>query len=151
MNFREVGKLPSSIRLIIRTFGLPTCNLIVTDHENSYRQRPQAETPGKRSPDGRLLEYAWNKEIASRINDRLLTLGYDSSLLVPEIGCISLTERCSRTNDWCARLGKDNVSLVSVHVNAAGNGDPDKEEAFYILKHTPGRCPHRKRFHGLQR
>lgn len=45
------------------------------------------DTPGKRSPDGALREYAWN---------RLIT----------------------------ARIGKDNVILISIHTNAAG---PDLE------------------------
>ena len=38
------------------------------------------DTPGKRSPDGVLREYAWNRLIASRIVDRLLSLGLDADL-----------------------------------------------------------------------
>lgn len=81
------------------------------------------ETPGKRSPDGVLREYAWNRLIASRIVDRLLSLGLDAELLVPEERDISLPERCRLVNTWCRRLGKNNVVLISIHVNAAGRGD----------------------------
>ena len=81
------------------------------------------ETPGKRSPDGRLLEYAYTRGIARRIVSALTAQAYDAELLVPEQEDISLQERCRRVNDWCRRLGKDNVILVSIHINAAGLGD----------------------------
>ena len=56
----------------------------------------------------------------SRIVDRLLSLGLDAKLLVPEERDISLPERCRRVNAWCRRLGKDNVIVISIHANAAG-------------------------------
>lgn len=73
------------------------------------------ETPDKRSPDGRLLEYLENRIIARGI--------VDASLLVPEETDISLPERCRRVNEWCRQLGRQNVILVSLHCNAAGHGD----------------------------
>lgn len=79
-------------------------------------------TPGKRSPDGRFLEYRFNREIASRLNVRLLQFGYDSRIIVPEQEDISLAERCRRVNAVCQALGKDNVILISIHANASGNG-----------------------------
>lgn len=79
-------------------------------------------TPGKRSPDGRFLEYRFNREIASRLNARLLQLGYDSRIIVPEQEDIPLAERCRRVNAVCQALGKDNVILISIHANASGNG-----------------------------
>ena len=79
-------------------------------------------TPGKRSPDGRFLEYRFNREIASRLNARLLQLGYDSRIIVPEQEDIPLPERCRRVNSICQSLGKDNVILISIHGNASGNG-----------------------------
>ena len=81
------------------------------------------DTPGKRSPDGVLREYAWNRLIASRIVSALTDLGHDASLLVPEQDDIPLPERCRRVNTWCQRLGKNNVILISIHANAAGRGD----------------------------
>ena len=80
-------------------------------------------TPGKRSPDGRFREYAWAREIALAIVADCKDLGYDAELLVPEEYDVCLSARCYRANCWCERLGKSNVLLVSIHVNAAGKGD----------------------------
>ena len=79
-------------------------------------------TPGKRSPDGKFREYAYNREIAKRIVADLIDRGYDAELLVPEDNDISLEERVRRVNALCGAHGKSNVILVSIHVNAAGNG-----------------------------
>ena len=79
-------------------------------------------TPGKRSPDGKFLEYAYNREIATRIVTDLKDRGYNAQLLVPETEDIPLTERVRRINAHCNTLGKSHVILISIHVNAAGNG-----------------------------
>lgn len=81
-----------------------------------------ADTKGKRSPDGLLAEYKYAREIAHEIVNKLVGLGYDAELLVPEAEDISLQERCRRANEWCGKRGADNVMIVSVHCNAAGNG-----------------------------
>ena len=69
------------------------------------------ETAGKHSPDGRLLEWAYNREIARRVVAALSSLGLDAELLVPEDEDISLKERCRRVNTLCSQLGKRNVAL----------------------------------------
>ena len=79
-------------------------------------------TPGKRSPDGKFLEYAYNREIATRIVADLTDRGHNAQLLVPETEDIPLSERVRRINAHCNTLGKSNVILISIHVNAAGNG-----------------------------
>ena len=87
-------------------------------------------TPGKRSPYSctkvepaiEFYEYKWNREIAERIVNELLSIGYDAELLTPEINDVSITERIIRTNTFCNKLGKENVLLISVHANAAGDG-----------------------------
>ena len=79
-------------------------------------------TPGKRSPDGKFLEYAYTREIATRIVADLTDRGYNAQLLVPETEDIPLTERVRRINAHCNTLGKSHVILISIHVNAAGNG-----------------------------
>lgn len=81
------------------------------------------ETPGKRSPDGVLREYAWNRLIAGRVVTALTDLGHDAQLLIPELEDIPLPERCQRVNELCRYLGKENVALISIHANAAGKGD----------------------------
>ena len=56
------------------------------------------DTPGKRSPDGSLREYAYNREIAAVIVAKLKEMGFDAELLVTEIEDISLKERVARVN-----------------------------------------------------
>ena len=86
-------------------------------------------TPGKRSPDGTFLEATYNREIAKRIVAELQNKGYDAELLVPEEEDIPLKERVRRVNAACsassscpAPTGHPNVILISIHVNAAGDG-----------------------------
>lgn len=79
-------------------------------------------TAGKRSPDGQFREAFYNREIARRVVADLVDRGYDAELLVPEDDDISLAERVRRVNAACFLLGKQNIILVSIHVNAAGNG-----------------------------
>lgn len=74
------------------------------------------DTAGKRSPDGRLLEYAYAREIAIRLENELKSRGYDAIRIVPEENDISLKERCRRANKY----GSKGVLLVSIHCNAAG-------------------------------
>ena len=80
------------------------------------------QTKGKRSPDGQLLEYAYTRELARQIVAALKARGYDSELLVPKDDDIPLSERVRRTNAHCQALGKSNVILISLHLNAAGDG-----------------------------
>ena len=79
-------------------------------------------TPGKRSPDGEFREAVYTREIAGRILADLKDRGYDAELLVSESEDISLKDRVSRINVHCETLGKSNVILIIIHVNAAGNG-----------------------------
>jgi N-acetylmuramoyl-L-alanine amidase len=80
------------------------------------------DTAGKRSPDGRLREYAYAREIAKRLQCALcheLGAGH-VFLLTPETNDISLKERCQRANNLCKAHGASNALLVSIHNNAAG-------------------------------
>lgn len=78
-------------------------------------------TPGKRSPDGRLLEYAYTREIADRVVFGLRKLGIDAERIVKEDIDVSLSERCKRVNAIYNETGKKAI-LVSIHCNAAGSG-----------------------------
>lgn len=78
-------------------------------------------TPGKRSPDGELLEGIYNREIARRITTMLQHQGIDAELLVPEAEDISLHDRCLRANKQSIIHGKDNVIIISIHCNAASS------------------------------
>lgn len=79
-------------------------------------------TPGKCSPDGTLKEWEYTRLLAEGIIESLKAKGYDAERIVHEDIDISLGERCRRVNGFCNKLGKDNVLIVSVHCNAAGNG-----------------------------
>jgi len=81
------------------------------------------DTAGKRSPDGRVREWSYTRDIAEEVVKRLKAKGYDAERIVPEDRDISLGTRVARVNKWCEKLGKDNVVLVSIHLNAAGKGD----------------------------
>ncbi|MDO4950399.1 MAG: N-acetylmuramoyl-L-alanine amidase [Bacteroidales bacterium] len=80
------------------------------------------DTAGKCSPDGTLREYAWTREIASRLVAKLRERGLDAERIVTEDTDVPLSTRCRRVNEVCQRLGAQNVLLVSIHVNAA-DGD----------------------------
>ena len=76
-------------------------------------------TPGKCSPDGRFKEYAWAREIAKMLYNRLKD-SYTTKLITPEDVDISLATRVKRVNDVCLEHGAKNVLLISIHTDAAG-------------------------------
>lgn len=75
------------------------------------------ETPGKRSPDERLKEFAYTREIAERVVDGLQNEGIDAVRIVTEENDVILSERVRRVNAF----GKDTI-LISIHCNAMGSG-----------------------------
>lgn len=77
-------------------------------------------TPGKCSPDRRLLEWRYAREIAVEVERRLKARGYDAERIVTETHDVSLAERARRVNSHASRLGKSNVALIAIHCNAAG-------------------------------
>ena len=77
-------------------------------------------TPGKKSPDGSLKEYAYTRDIVQQIYSSLKDLGYNPYILVPETNDIPLSTRVKRANQLCSANNKKAL-LVSVHCNAAGS------------------------------
>lgn len=80
------------------------------------------ETLGKRSPDGKFREWAWTREIANNVVEGLKEQGITAHLLVREDADIPLATRVARAEEYCRKYGKQNVILVSIHANAAGDG-----------------------------
>lgn len=78
-------------------------------------------TPGKRSPDGKFREYAYAREIAKVLVERLSAAGYDAELVTPENYDVPLSTRVRRVNTVCRAQGNSNVLVVSIHNNAAGS------------------------------
>lgn len=111
--------------------GRDTLILIDNGHGNN--------TPGKRSPDGKIVESSYTREIASKVVSGLRRLGYDADLLVPEIYDVKLLERVHRVNVKCQSRGRDNVLCVSIHCNAAGNGDKWINATGWEIWTSPGK------------
>lgn len=78
-----------------------------------------SNTLGKCSPDKRLLEYKYCREIAEEAEKALRARGYDAERIVRETTDIPITTRCTRVNNICAKVGAKNVLLVSIHNNAS--------------------------------
>ena len=82
-------------------------------------------TAGKRSPDGKLLEWEFNNDMQYRLKKRLEQLGFIVYLVNPEPNKgseVSLGTRCTRANNYWANKGKPNCLYISLHANAAGTG-----------------------------
>ena len=90
---------------------------------------------GKQSPDGRLKEYAYGREIASEVAIKLQAMGYKCLIdympldLPKQMQSQSykqerqreLAMRVNFVNELCRQNGAKNVLYVSIHVNASGN------------------------------
>ena len=90
--------------------------------EAGHGNPPLTGMGSKQSPDGRIREYVYCREIVAEVVKRLKAQGYDAENTVPENGDISLGQRCARVNAVCDRVGAKNVLFVSIHNNAAGCG-----------------------------
>lgn len=108
------------------------------------------DTPGKRSPDavaGKLAsplnfrEYSWTRQCGQGIVDVLQAEGYTAFLLVKEEEDVPLKERTDRVAAYCRRYGAKNILLVSIHVNAAGNGKEWMSARGWSIYTSPGETP----------
>lgn len=79
-------------------------------------------TPGKRSPDGVFREFLFNREIATEAERELRKKGYECERIVKCAMDVSRSQRVKIVNEYCAEYGTKNVVLISIHVNAAGDG-----------------------------
>lgn len=93
-----------------------------------------AETPGKRSPDGRFREYKWSRDIIAKLKSKLQSLGFEvfeSNSTEREIG---LSQRVQNTN----KIKRKNKIFISIHSDAAGNGIDWMSARGYSVYTTPG-------------
>lgn len=92
------------------------------------------KTPGKHSPDNSLYEWKYNREIVKMIESDLDKLGIEHWNSHPEDSWVDsshktdskdLVLRCQRINKKYSEVRANNKKafMISVHVNAAGNGD----------------------------
>lgn len=80
-----------------------------------------ANTKGKCSPDKRLKEYEWARDMVRLIAQKAKAKGIQVEYITPETYDVPLTTRRDRVNDLCRKYGTKNCILVSVHNNAAGD------------------------------
>lgn len=92
-----------------------------------------SNTPGKRSPDGRLREFAWSREVVGMIASALRERGHNVIIDLKQDYEPSLTFRTNVVNALCAKYGAKNCLYVSVHVNAAGMGDKWTSASYWTV------------------
>ena len=98
--------------IIVRNYNQEMNKVILLDNGHGDN------TPGKRSPDWSLLEWKYTRQIVKKIYKKLIGFGYDARILVPEDHDVDLWTRCKRVNAIVEEYGRENVLLVSVHINA---------------------------------
>lgn len=92
---------------------------------------------GKRSPDGRLREYAYSREICRRVKAELDKRGVDCTIDIPTDYEAGLGTRCRLVNKIVAEHGgAKNCIYVSIHNNAAGNGGWKSARGFCVYAYT---------------
>ena len=98
-------------------------------------------TPGKCSPDKRLKEYAYSREIVAAVKAILKSMGYnvfvdieDADLNVTQQQELSL--RCRLVNELCKQY-KDCI-YVSIHVNAASSDGKWHNATGWEIYTSPG-------------
>ena len=94
----------------------PTTMHIILDNGHGYN------TPGKRSPDGTLIEAIYSRQLVKDLALDLEKHGHPVHILVPEPEDIPLNVRVKRINAICRAEGVENTILISMHLNAAGDG-----------------------------
>lgn len=106
------------------------------------------DTPGKRSPDASrnmttspyyFREYKWARDIGAAVCCLLMFEGYDAELIVSEETDVPLKVRTERVNKICRLLGKENVLLVSIHVNAAASDKQWHDARGWCAFTSPGK------------
>ena len=81
------------------------------------------KTPGKRSPDGRLEEWRYVREVGSKVVSYFRdTLKMDVDEIVTNDDDVPLADRVAKVNKIVAANPQQQCLLCSVHVNAAGAG-----------------------------
>lgn len=115
-------------------------------------------TPGKLSPDGRLRECKYSREIIAEIKAKLEAYGYivfvDYEPLEPKpewtaarkrLGyvkgeqALELDYRAQQVNSICKKYGKENCLYVSIHVNGAGDDGKWHGAGGWCAFTTPGK------------
>lgn len=73
---------------------------------------------GKQSPDGKLKEYKWSRNMCKRIQEKLCMYGIESIIDIEEDTEKSVTARVNLVNQLCDKYDNDCI-YISIHVDAA--------------------------------
>lgn len=87
---------------------------------------------GKRSPDERLLEYKWSREICYLIQGGLNEKGIPCVIDIEGEIEESLTKRKLIVNDICKKYNKNKCIYVSIHINAASQNTWSKASGWTV-------------------
>lgn len=93
--------------------------------------------PGKQSPDGRLKECIYSREICKEVQVKLQSYGYKVEIdyepldlprssqtnVVKAERMAELAVRVNYVNELCRQRGAKNVIYISIHCNASGSDD----------------------------
>ena len=71
------------------------------------------------SPDGRIKEYVYAREIVKIIAVKLRALKNDVDNITPEDADLSLAKRVNSANSICKKYGKNHCLFISVRCNAS--------------------------------
>lgn len=80
------------------------------------------DTPGKRSPDGKFREWEYSKLICSKVKEELESFGFTVKLIRQETFYGPSQGLVQVVRDINKECESGSCILVSIHVNAAGNG-----------------------------
>ena len=97
------------------------------------------DVSGKQSPDGRLKEWKWAREVKYRLAELIekekIALCFDAN---PEETEPSLTTRANRVNEVYKKNNKKAI-YVSIQINAAGNGSQWMNANYWSIWTTKGK------------
>lgn len=113
------------------------------------------ETAGKRSPDGRLREPYYSREICELVESMLLDAGYFAETDYKYVHANSkmkaktqkqlqsneLNWRVRYVNERCKEYGKNNCIYVSIHVDASGSGREWMKARGWTVYTSKGQTP----------
>ena len=93
-----------------------------------------ADVKGKCSPDGRHKEYLWSRERISALRSLLKSLGYEVHITTESENEPGLSKR----KNFATKVRGERKLLLSLHNNAAGNGNEWKAARGVEVWTTPG-------------
>lgn len=98
-----------------------------------------ANVAGKRSPDGKHLEYLWSKTVIDKLRNRLTEIGIKTAVTVNDDYEPGLSVRVKRANALALQASKEGLIplLISFHNNAAANTGWSKATGIEVFT-TPG-------------